>query len=278
MPLKHNRCNIIAEIGINHNGDINLAKDLIRLAKLADCDYIKIQKRNPDKCVPENKKNNKKDTPWGEMTYLEYKKKIEFNMDQVKELYNFSKKLGVKFFSSVWDLDSVDDMVLLTDIGKIPSALITNIELCKYARKKFKTLIISTGMSTEEEIVKCVEECNPDVIMHSNSTYPCPTEDLNLNYIEYLINKYPNKEIGYSGHEYILPTTYAALVKGAKWIERHITLDRTMWGSDQQSSIEPSGLFHMMKSIRNIEKALKYPPGKRILFKKELKKRDMLRY
>ena len=228
-------------------------------------------------CVPEHQKNKPKSTPWGDMTYLEYKHKIEFNEDQIRELNDYSNSLGVKFFASVWDLDSVDVMKKITTIGKIPSALITNLELCKYARKKFEILIISTGMSTEEEIIHCINECDPDVIMHSNSTYPSLPKNLNLRYIEHLKEKYSNKEIGYSGHEYCLPTTYAAVVLGATWIERHITLDRNMWGSDQKSSVEPSGLFHMINSIKNIEYAIQHEPGDRILFQDELEKRKSLR-
>jgi N-acetylneuraminate synthase len=216
-------------------------------------------------------------TPWGEMTYIDYKKRVEFDMDQIKELNNFSESVGIKFFASVWDLPSVDDMSTLCDIGKIPSALITDLELCQYARKKFKTLIISTGMSTEEEIDMCLSVCDPDVIMHTNSTYPCPPQDLNLRYITHLIQKCPNKEIGYSGHEYCLPTTYAAVVLGATWIERHITLDREMWGSDQKSSVEPAGLFHMTSSIRNISKSIQYPPGPRMQFETENIKKASLR-
>jgi N-acetylneuraminate synthase len=268
---------IIAEIGINHNGDINIAKKLISLASISGCQYVKIQKRNPDKCVPENQKNKMKSTPWGEMTYIDYKKKIEFTMEQIQELKSYSDEKNIKFFASVWDLDSVDNMSSLVNIGKIPSALITDLELCKYAREKFEILIISTGMSTEEEIINCINICNPDVIMHSNSTYPCLAKNLNLRYIEYLKQKYPNKEIGYSGHEYCLPTTYAAVTLGASWIERHITLDRHMWGSDQSSSVEPSGLFHMTNAIKSIESALQYKPGERILFEDELEKRKTLR-
>jgi N-acetylneuraminate synthase len=268
---------VIAEIGINHNGDINIAKQLISLASIAGCQYVKVQKRNPDVCVPEHQKSKPKSTPWGDMTYLEYKHKIEFSKEQMIELYNYAESLGTNFFASVWDTDSVDVMKDITDIGKIPSALITDLELCKYARDNFKTLIISTGMSTEQEIIDCVKCCNPDVIMHSNSTYPCPTNELNLRYIEHLGKKYPDKEIGYSGHEYSLPTTYAAVVLGATWVERHITLSRKMWGSDQKSSIEPAGLFHMMSSIKAIEGSIQHPSGERILFEGELSKRKSLR-
>ena len=268
---------IISEIGINHNGSMELAKKLILVSKAAGCDYVKTQKRNPDKCVPESQKNKLRNTPWGEMKYIDYKKKIEFSVEQIRELYEYSKSLGIEFFSSVWDLDSVDDMASITTIGKIPSALINDLELCEYARSKFKTLIISTGMSTEDEIVACVNACNPDVIMHTNSTYPCPPSELNLRYIEHLKSKYPSKQIGYSGHEYGLVTTFAAVTLGAEWVERHVTLDRTMWGSDQTSSIEPSGVFKLVKGIRDITDAMQYRPGNRIEFDGELEKKTSLR-
>ena len=268
---------IISEIGINHNGNIDIAKKLIMLSKVSGADYVKIQKRNPDVCVPEHQKSVMRDTPWGKMTYLEYKYKLEFSEEQIKELVEFSNSIGIEFFASVWDQDSVDVMTKYTKIGKIPSALITNLELCQYARNKFQYLIISTGMSTEEEIKECVNRCNPDVIMHTNSTYPCPVEELNLRYIEWLKELYPHKEIGYSGHEFGLVTTFATIALGATWVERHVTLDRNMWGSDQLSSVEPSGLVKLVKGIRDIEKAIQYPPGPRKQFGKEDIKRKSLR-
>jgi N-acetylneuraminate synthase len=269
--------NVIAEIGINHNGSIEDCKKMIMLAKVAGCDYVKIQKRNPDICVPEHQKCVIRKTPWGEMTYLEYKYKIEFNEKQIKELCDFAKEIGIKFFASVWDLDSIDIMKKYTNIGKIGSALINDLELCKAARNAFETLIVSTGMSTEEEIKSCIEACNPDVIMHTNSTYPCPVEELNLQYITWLKEKYPNKEIGYSGHEYGLVTTYCACGLGSEWIERHITLDRNTWGSDHSSSIEPDGLIKLVKGIRSIEKACQYRPGPRKQFDGENSKKNSLR-
>jgi len=277
MEAKNTGTKIIAEVGINHNGDIELCKRLIMLSKVAGVDYVKIQKRNPDLCVPERQKTKRKNTPWGEMSYLEYKWRIEFNDAQIAELMAYSKQIGVAFFSSVWDLDSVCVMKKYTNIGKIPSALITNLELCRAARDAFEILIISTGMSTEEEIEECVAACRPDVIMHTNSTYPCPVEDLNLRYIEHLRAKYPSAEIGYSGHEYGLVTSFAAVTMGVQWVERHITLDRTMWGSDQSSSIEPSGLIKLVKGIRDIEKATQYKPGPRRQFEGESAKRTSLR-
>lgn len=268
---------IISEIGINHNGSIEECKKLIMLSKVAGCDYVKIQKRNPDVCVPDEQKQKRKNTPWGEMSYLEYKHKIEFNEEQIKELSEYSKSLDIQFFASVWDLDSIEIMKKYTNIGKIGSASINDLELCKSARDAFDLLIISTGMSSEDEIEKCVEACNPDVIMHTNSTYPCPSEDLNLRYIEHLKNKYPTKQIGYSGHEFGLVTTYATLGMGINWVERHITLDRNNWGSDQSSSIEPDGLIKLVKGVRNIEKAMQYEPQARIQFESENLKKASLR-
>jgi N-acetylneuraminate synthase len=269
---------IIAEIGINHNGSVELAKQLIMVAKTAGCNYVKFQKRTPNICVPEHQKNKLKSTPWGEMTYLDYKYKVEFEEKEYDEILEFCKSIGIGCFASVWDKNSVDFMTKYTKFGKIPSALITNDELCIYARKRFDKLLISTGMSTEEEIEHCVSICNPDVIFHTNSTYPSPVTELNLNYILHLIEKYPSKEIGYSGHEYGLVTTYATIPMGVKWIERHITLNRNMWGSDHKASVEPSGIFKLVKGIRDIESSISTPRNiKRILYKSELEKRKSLR-
>ncbi len=268
---------IIAEIGINHNGSIDECKKMIMLAKVAGADYAKIQKRNPDVCVPEHQKSKMRQTPWGEMTYLEYKKRIEFTEEQIKDLVEFSNSVGIEFFASVWDLDSVKLMAKYTKIAKLGSASINDLELCKATREAFDFLIISTGMSTEEEIHECIKVCNPDVVMHTNSTYPCPVEDLNLRYIEHLKSEWPSKAIGYSGHEYGLVTTYAAVAMGATWVERHVTLSRDLWGSDQKSSIEPDGLIKLVKGIRAIEKAMQYSPGPRRQFSGENLKRDSLR-
>jgi N-acetylneuraminate synthase len=272
---------IIAEIGINHNGDLKIAKDLILVAKAAGCDYVKFQKRNPDICVPEEQKSKMRQTPWGEMTYLEYKWRTEFGYKEYDEIDRFCKEIGINWFASVWDKSSVDFMMRYkTDLGivmKIPSALITDSELCQYAREKADYLMISTGMSTEQEVRTCISGCDPDVIMHTNSTYPCPVDELNLNYIHWLKNWYPDKEIGYSGHEYGLVTTFATIPMGVTWVERHITLDRGMWGSDHSASIEPSGLFKLVKGVRDIEAALSIPMMARELFGGELSKQKSLR-
>ncbi len=267
---------IIAEIGINHNGDLNIVKSLIDIAVVSGCDYVKFQKRTPDLCVPEEQKNKPKETPWGRMTYLEYKHKIEFGYDEYSDIRHYCRLKNIELFASVWDIPSADFMYAFSTIAKIPSALITDLDLCKYARDKFEILMISTGMSTEEEIEKCVEACNPDVIFHTNSTYPCPENELNLNYIKHLKNKYPHAAIGYSGHEFGLITTMATVPMGVTYIERHVTLDRTMWGSDQMASVEPSGVFKLVRGIRNIEKAMG-TSSDRVPYPGELKKRKILR-
>jgi N-acetylneuraminate synthase len=269
---------VIAEIGINHNGSMEECKKMIMLSKVAGCDYAKIQKRNPDVCVPEHQKTVMRKTPWGEMTYLEYKYKLEFTEEQIKELCDYAKEIGIEFFASVWDLDSVALMSKYTRIVKLGSPVINDLELLKATREAFDYVIISTGMSTEEEIEKAIEVAKPDVIMHTNSTYPCPIEDLNLRYIEHLRSKYgDNAEIGYSGHEYGLVATFAAVAMGATWVERHITMDRESWGSDQKASVQPDGLFKLVKGIRAIEKATQYEPGPRKQFEGENLKKGTLR-
>lgn len=275
--MMYTKTNIIAEIGINHNGDINICKKLIDIASAAGCDYVKIQKRTPDICVPEHQKNQMKSTPWGDMTYLEYKKRIEFNETQIQELVNYSNQKNIRFFASVWDKPSADLMRKYTNIAKIASASITDLDLCLYTRQKFNKLIISTGMSTEEEIDKCIHTCNPDTIMHTNSSYPAQVDELNLNYIKWLKNKWKDKEIGYSGHEYGLVTTFAAVAIGATWIERHITLNHNLWGSDHLSSLEPSGLFKLIKGIRDIECSMRYPESERSILISEIQKKKTLR-
>ena len=277
-----NMTNIIAEIGINHNGDIEIAKELIKLASVAGCTHVKFQKRNPDVCVPEEQKSKLRQTPWGEMTYIEYKYKMEFGTEEFDEIDKFCKTMNIEWFASVWDLDSVDFMSNYKNndgksVMKIPSALITNDKLIKYAREKSDYLMISTGMSNEDEIEKCIEVCNPDLIFHTNSTYPSPVEELNLGYITWLKDKYPNKEVGYSGHEYGLVTTFATVALGATWIERHVTLDRGMWGSDHSASVEPSGLIKLVKGIKDIDSSIQLGNSPRECLGGELSKRKSLR-
>jgi len=271
-----NKTKIIAEIGINHNGDVNLAKNLIDAAIVAGCDYAKFQKRTPDICVPDHQKDIMRQTPWGKIKYIEYKKKIEFEKDEYDELFSYVKDKPIEIFASVWDEPSVDFMSNYTNIMKIGSASITDANLCKYARTKSKVLLLSTGMSNEIEVCEAIENCKPDVVMHTNSTYPSPVSELNLNYIKWLKEKWPELEIGYSGHEYGLVTTFAAVALGCTWIERHMTLDRTMWGSDQLASVETHGFMKLTKGIRDIELAMGLG-GPRVLLEKEKAKRKSLR-
>lgn len=267
---------IVAEIGINHNGSIENTFKLIDLASVCGFDYIKFQKRDPELCVPADEKNKLKATPWGEMTYIDYKHKIEFNIDDYEAINNYCHKKNIKWFASVWDINSAQFMRGFSDIVKIPSALITDIGLLKYCRKAFRFLIISTGMSSESEIETAIKVSNPDVILHSNSSYPTSTEDINLSYIKFLLDKWPGKEIGYSGHEEGINATIAAGILNIQWIERHVTLDKKMWGSDQAASIDPVEMFQLVNGIRSMEKAIgKYGP--RILCDAERMKKKSLR-
>lgn len=282
---KMTKTKIIAEIGLNFAyGDdkskfLDNAKKLIDVAIVAGCDWVKFQKRSPDHCVPEEQKYKPKRVPWRteETTYIQYKHDIEFNEEQWKELYAYCEDKPIGIFASVWDKPSVEFMNRLdSQISKIPSALITNIDLCSYASDHFDCLIVSTGMSTEEEIELCMKAINPNVVMHTNSNYPSSIDELRLEYITWLKNKYPDSDIGYSGHEYGLITTMAAVTLGATWIERHITLDRTHWGSDQMASVEPGGLIKLVKGIRDIEKAMGGLEPRQVLGG-ELSKRESLR-
>jgi len=253
---------IIAEIGINHNGDIQTAKKLIDVASLAGCDAVKFQKRNPDVCVPEAQKTKMKDTPWGEMTYLEYKYRMEFGQDQYDYLSNYCRERDIEWSASPWDLDSLQflDQYDIPFI-KIPSAMLTNKELIETSCHTGKKVILSTGMSTLEEVDDAVgwmkNITNNFAILHCNSSYPAALEDLNLSCIQTLKYRY-DCEVGYSGHEFRLGTSVASVYLGATIIERHITLDRSMWGSDHLASVEPQGLVKLVKGVRELEIARGY--------------------
>ena len=260
--MKNNSIYVIAEIGINHNGDLDIAKKLIDIAKVAGCDVVKFQKRNPDVCVPEHQKSVMRDTPWGKMTYLDYKYKVEFGQNEYDEIDIYCKKRDIQWSASPWDLDSLD-FLNHYDIPfiKIPSALITDLELLKATAETNKKVIISTGMSTLEDVEKAVMtiksvKSNVDfALLHCNSSYPAPIKDLNLKCITTLKERF-NCEVGYSGHEFGLTTTIASICLGATIIERHITLDRTMWGTDQMCSVEPQGLIKLVRGIKELNSAL----------------------
>jgi N-acetylneuraminate synthase len=270
---------IIAEIGINHNGSIEKAKRLIDIASVAGCDYVKFQKRNPDICVPEDQKLKPKKVPWHKepITYIDYKREIEFSGSEYEKLFSYAYEKGLIPFASIWDLDSAEFMIKLTNICKIPSAKITDLELLDFCNKTFKTNMISTGMSTEEEIVEAINILDPSVIFHTNSVYPSPIESLDLNYITWLKEAYPTKEIGYSNHYYGIVPIFSTIGMGVNFIEVHICEDHNDWGSDQSSSIEPNGLFKLVKGIRDLEKAFSIPKGSRTLLPGEEIKRKTLR-
>ena len=270
---------IIAEIGLNHNGDLNIAKKLIDISAAAGCDAVKFQKRNPDVCVPEHQKSVMRDTPWGRMTYLEYKYKVEFEKEEYDEIDQYCKNKGISWSASPWDLDSLE-FLNQYDIPfiKMPSAMITDTKLLKAACKTGKRIIISTGMSSETEVngaCTILKLHSKDfAVLHCNSTYPAPLEELNLSCIKTLKEKY-NCEVGYSGHEFRLGTSVAAVYLGASIIERHVTLDRTMWGSDHMASVEPQGLFKLVSGIRELEKS--YGDGIISVSESEKPVRDKLR-
>jgi len=249
----------IGEIGINHNGDLDLAKRIMKEAKVSGFSAVKFQKRNPEITTPEEVKDNLRETPWGNMTYLEYKFKIEFQKREYDEINKYAKELNIDWFASCWDEESLD-FINRYDVPciKIASACITNKKLMNQHVKTEKPLIMSTGMSSLDQIEKAfnILSQNPLAILHSTSTYPCPPEELNLNMIKTMKSLYPKNPIGYSGHESGLSTSIAAAVIGAKIIERHITIDRSLWGTDQAASLGPEGMRKLIGSVNSVIKSL----------------------
>ncbi|HUE99166.1 MAG TPA: N-acetylneuraminate synthase family protein [Anaerolineales bacterium] len=250
---------IIAEIGINHNGDLGVAKQMIDAAVHAGVHAVKFQKRTPDIATPLEQQKQMRETPWGYITYLEYRYKVEFNEDQYRELDRYCGEKGIAWMVSVWDEPSVDFMEKFdTPAYKIPSASLTDFGLIRKARATGKPLILSSGMSTMEQIHQSVKIAGEKdlVLMHCTSTYPCEPEELNLKMVETLRREFPNIPIGYSGHEVGLVPSAVAVALGACMVERHLTLDRAMWGSDQAASVEPGGFERLVKYIRVSEVAL----------------------
>ena len=249
---------IIAEIGINHNGDIEIAKQLMDVAVETGCDAVKFQKRTPEICVPEEQKSIPRETPWGTMTYFEYKKRIEFEQSEFEQIDAYAKKIGIDWFASPWDIPSVDFLESFNvPCQKIASACLTDSELLTAINKTKTTTILSTGMSSVQEIDKAVSLLSgvPLAIAQATSTYPAEASELNLRAIQTFAEKY-KVPVGYSGHERGLQVTIAAVALGATFIERHITLDRSMWGTDHSASLEPEGLKKLVRDIRIVELAL----------------------
>lgn len=249
---------IIAEIGINHNGNLETAKEMILAARETGADAVKFQKRTPHLCVPKGQQNMMRETPWGYISYLEYREKMEFGKKDYQEIDKFCQDLGIDWFVSVWDELSVDFMEDFTPICyKVPSAALTDIPLLTKIRETGRPMILSSGMSTYEQIENSVSKVGTDnlILMHSTSAYPCDPAELNLKMIETLRKKF-DCPIGYSGHEVGLITTVIAVALGATAVERHFTLDRAMWGSDQAASVEPGGFRKLVKYIRVTEMSL----------------------
>lgn len=247
---------IIAEIGINHNGSLELVKKMIDAAVEAKCDAVKFQKRTPEICTPKDQWYVERETPWGRMTYIDYRRKVEFGTIEYSEIDTYCKEREIDWFASCWDQESVDFMEQFNPVMyKIASASLTDINLLKKIKTTNRPLMISTGMSNMSEIRTVIDEIGTDNLMiaHTTSSYPCDPKELNLRMIHTLQDLYPNCPIGYSGHEVGLATTVAAVAMGATFIERHFTLDRSMWGSDQAASVEPQGMAKLVRDIRDTE-------------------------
>ena len=258
--IKFRKPFLIAEIGINHNGSIEIAKRLIDLAKKYNFDCVKFQKREPEICVPDEQKNIVRETPWGNITYIEYKKKIEFGRKEYNEIDLYCKSKKIKWFASAWDIDSQKFLKQYKlKYNKIASAMITNLKFLNYVAHEKKYTFISTGMCNLNDISKAVKifkknKC-PFSLMHCVSTYPAPEEILNLNTITTLREKF-KCEVGYSGHESTVSPSIYAWFLGATSIERHITLDRSMWGTDQSASLSENGIENLTSIINKGSKIL----------------------
>ncbi|HPH97346.1 MAG TPA: N-acetylneuraminate synthase family protein [Anaerolineaceae bacterium] len=259
----------VAEIGINHNGSLDLAKKMMAAAYHSGLDAVKFQKRTPELCVPPDQRGQMRDTPWGYISYLDYRYKVEFGLEEYREIDRYSKELGITWFASVWDEPSVEFMEQFKPVAyKIPSASLTDHSLLRCLRATGRPLILSTGMSSMEQIHAAVGVLGLDnmMITHTTSTYPCDPNELNLRMIQTLRQVFPCP-IGYSGHEVGLIPSVVAVSMGASLIERHITLDRAMWGSDQAASVEPGGFEKLVKYIRVTEQAL--GDGQKVVYESE---------
>lgn len=245
---------VIGEIGLNHNGDVEIARKLIDVAAVAGVQAVKFQKRTPEISTPQHMRDVPRETPWGTMTYLEYRYRVEFDREQYAEIGAYADSRGLDWYASPWDVPSVDFLEDLDVVAhKVASASVTDEELLQRLKATGKPIILSTGMSTIEQIDRAVEILGTDqlLMLHATSTYPLPADEANLLMIETLKQRY-DVPVGYSGHEPGLQISVAAVAMGAVAVERHITLDRAMWGSDHAASLEPHGLMTLVRDIRII--------------------------
>jgi len=250
---------VIAEIGLNHNGDVEIAKKLIDVAADAGAEAVKFQKRTPEISTPEHMRDVPRETPWGTMSYLEYRYRVEFDREQYVEIGDYATMRGLHWFASPWDVPAAEFLEDLNVVAhKVASASVTDHELLRSLASTGKPIILSTGMSTDEQIAAAVDILGTEnlILLHATSTYPLPPEEANLRMIQTLGERYAGVPIGYSGHERGLQISIAAVTLGAVVVERHITLDRAMWGSDPAASLEPTGLEHLVRDIRIVEEAL----------------------
>ena len=271
---------MMAEIGINHNGSLDITKKLIDAAFACNWHCVKFQKRTPDLCVPEDQKDILRDTPWGKITYLEYRYKVEFGHEEYSYIDKYCKEKPFYWTASVWDIPSLE-FILAYEVPfiKIPSPKLTEHELLRLASQSGKPIVLSTGMSTIEEVDEAVEILEKHskgnyIIMHTNSVYPTPPDELNLRVISFLKERY-KCVVGYSGHENKLEPTAVAVTLGARMVERHITLDHNMWGSDHAASLEVHGMNILHGRIKQLDIIL--GDGVKKITQKEMRVRKKLR-
>ena len=250
---------VIAEIGLNHNGSVELAKQMIDVAAEAGAQAVKFQKRTPEISTPEHMKSVMRETPWGTMTYLDYRYRVEFDREQYIEVGDHATLRGLDWFASPWDEPAVAFLEDLNVVAhKVASASVTDIGMLRALAATGKPVILSTGMSTMDQIDAAVHELagSPLAVLHATSSYPMPNEEANLRMIPTLAGRFPTLPIGYSGHERELQISLAAVALGATVVERHLTLDRGMWGSDHSASLEPADFAQLVRDIRVLEVAL----------------------
>ena len=267
---------IVAEVGINHNGSVDIAKEMIRRANNKGVDAVKLQKRTIEVVYSKEELDKYRESPWG-TTNRAQKEGLEFGKDDYDEIDRYCKSLDLIWYASCWDEASVDFIDQYDPpCYKMASATLTDHDLLKYHRTKGKPIIIATGMSTMNEIENAVKVLGKEnlILLHSTSTYPCKPEELNLKVIKTLIDKF-DVPVGYSGHEVGISTTVVAVAIGAFMVERHFTLDRSMYGSDQAASLEQNGLRHIVDYIRTYEKAI--GDGVKNVFDSELPVKERLR-
>ena len=251
-------CYIVGEIGINHNGDLEIARKLIDLAAHTGCDAVKFQKRTPEICVPKDQWSIVRETPWGTMTYIEYKHRIEFGEKEYDEIDRYCREKKIAWFASCWDEPAVDFIDGFDPpCYKIASASLTDDALLRHTRAKGRPIVMSTGMSTLAQIDHALAVVGKKdlAILHACSAYPAGYEELNLRVIPIFRERF-GVPVGYSGHETGIASSVAAVALGACIVERHITLDRAMWGTDQAASLGPSGLERLIRDIRIVESAM----------------------